>query len=194
MIEAQEEKAKKPKKDKDKKEEKKPVTHRPEGSKEISQLVRVSGVVVNGNLDVVRAIMKVKGVGPRVSRIVVHALNMPKDTKIGTLDEDQIRHVEEGLSSMNKHMPVWMLNRRKDKATGENLHLIGPTLDMQIREDINLEKKMKSYRGVRHSLGQPVRGQRTRSSFRTGGTIGVSRKKNAAQAAAKSAEDKKEKK
>jgi small subunit ribosomal protein S13 len=27
-------------------------------------------------------------------------------------------------------------------------------------------KKIKAYKGVRHSLGQPVRGQRTKSHFR----------------------------
>jgi len=38
-------------------------------------------------------------------------------------------------------------------------------------------KKMKSYKGWRHSLGQPVRGQRTRSHFRKGSAIGVMKTK-----------------
>ncbi|HDD46536.1 MAG TPA: 30S ribosomal protein S13, partial [Candidatus Aenigmarchaeota archaeon] len=42
--------------------------------------------------------------------------------------------------------------------------------------DINFMKKIKTYKGIRHALGLPVRGQRTRSSFRKGRTIGVKRK------------------
>jgi hypothetical protein len=54
---------------------------------------------------------------------------------------------------------------------------------------------MRAYKGVRHELGQPVRGQRTRSSFRTQKTVGVARKKvvaaaKAATAPAKPAEKK----
>jgi small subunit ribosomal protein S13 len=48
---------------------------------------------------------------------------------------------------------------------------------MALREDLNRLRKTRSYRGIRHELGLPVRGQRTKSSFRTGRTIGVSRKK-----------------
>jgi len=48
---------------------------------------------------------------------------------------------------------------------------------MSLREDLNRMKKMKSYKGVRHQLGLPVRGQRTKSSFRKGTSLGVQRKK-----------------
>jgi len=198
MIEAQEEKGKKKPqhkdKDKEKKEHKPAAAQKPEGGKEAAQLVRVAGVVVDGNLDIVRAIMKVKGVGSRVSKALVPTLGLPSKTKIGGLSEDQINEIEDKLNNIHKFLPDWMLNRRKDKATGENMHLIGPNLDLKIREDINIEKKIRSYRGVRHSNGLPVRGQRTRSSFRTGGVLGVSRKKAAAPAAvaaAKPAEAKK---
>jgi small subunit ribosomal protein S13 len=47
--------------------------------------------------------------------------------------------------------------------------------------DVRRLKKIRSYRGLRHALGQPTRGQRTRSHFRARGkkkaTIGVKRKK-----------------
>jgi small subunit ribosomal protein S13 len=42
--------------------------------------------------------------------------------------------------------------------------------------DIKNLRKMKCYRGVRHSLGLPVRGQKTRSNFRKGKTVGVRKK------------------
>jgi small subunit ribosomal protein S13 len=42
-------------------------------------------------------------------------------------------------------------------------------------------KRIRSYKGVRHSLGLPVRGQRTRSNFRKnkGKVLGVKRKEGA---------------
>jgi small subunit ribosomal protein S13 len=44
---------------------------------------------------------------------------------------------------------------------------------MSRRQDINRMKMVDSYRGVRHKRGQKVRGQRTKSTGRTEGTIGV---------------------
>ncbi len=38
-------------------------------------------------------------------------------------------------------------------------------------------RKIRCYKGIRHETGQPVRGQRTRSSFRTQKTVGVVKKK-----------------
>ena len=58
------------------------------------------------------------------------------------------------------------MNRRKDIESGETKHLIGSELELQKEFDIKRLKKIRSYRGLRHALGQPVRGQRTRSHFR----------------------------
>jgi small subunit ribosomal protein S13 len=44
-------------------------------------------------------------------------------------------------------------------------------------EDINILRKIRCYRGIRHETGQKVRGQRTKSTGRTGITVGVKRKK-----------------
>src|SRR3989344_2628458 len=43
--------------------------------------------------------------------------------------------------------------------------------------DIKRLKKIKSYRGVRHAAGQPVRGQRTKAHFRKNKTKGMGVKK-----------------
>lgn len=80
-------------------------------------------------------------------------------------------------SDSSSSFPSWLLNRRKDVETGENSHLSGVALDLKKREDINRLRKIKSYKGFRHELGLPVRGQRTRSSFRRNKTVGVSKKK-----------------
>jgi small subunit ribosomal protein S13 len=139
--------------------------------------VRLAGVVVDGNLPLTKALMKIKGVGPRVAESLIPTLGLPVDTRVGSLSEEQISLIEKKFEGINSILPAWMLNRRKDMDTGDDIHRLGPELDMQKREDVNIHKKIKSYRGVRHSLNLPCRGQRTRSSFRTGTTIGVSRRK-----------------
>jgi len=72
-----------------------------------------------------------------------------------------------------------MLNRRKDYETGEDKHLLSSDLAFTKDNDIKMLKKIKSYKGMRHAFGLPVRGQRTRSNFRRnkGKVTGVQKKK-----------------
>jgi small subunit ribosomal protein S13 len=49
-------------------------------------------------------------------------------------------------------------------------------MDMRKQEDINILKKIRGYRGIRHENGQKVRGQRTKAHGRTGLTVGVVKK------------------
>jgi small subunit ribosomal protein S13 len=65
-------------------------------------------------------------------------------------------------------------------------------LDFVLKGDIDNEKNVQSWKGVRHSLGLKVRGQRTRTTGRKGRTVGV--RKAALQAAAKAAAASKEEK
>lgn len=139
--------------------------------------VRVAGVVLDGSLPLERALTEIKGVGPRIANIVGHTFTVSAKKRIGDLTEQEIDELEKILDSLASVVPPWMLNRQKDPETGKNRHLLGPDLDMQLREDINLMRRLKTYKGVRHSLNLPVRGQRTRTSFRRGATLGVSRRK-----------------
>ncbi|MCX8194480.1 MAG: 30S ribosomal protein S13, partial [Candidatus Pacearchaeota archaeon] len=90
----------------------------------------------------------------------------------------------------NPNFPGWLLNRRKDIETGADRHLITTDLDLAREFDIRRMKKIKSYKGIRHILGQPVRGQRTKAHFRKGKAIGVSRSKTKPASSAKSGEKK----
>ncbi len=55
--------------------------------------------------------------------------------------------------------------------------MISNALDTKLREDIERMKKIKCHRGLRHFWGLKVRGQKTKSTGRTGRTLGVARKK-----------------
>lgn len=59
--------------------------------------------------------------------------------------------------------------------------MVGAELIYFVKEDIEREKRIKSWRGVRHALGLKVRGQRTRTTGRLGVTVGVRKKKQAQQ-------------
>ena len=74
-------------------------------------------------------------------------------------------------SSIN--IPSWFLNRRKDIDSGKNLHLITSDIEFNVRNDIEREKNTNSWRGFRHTYGLKVRGQRTRTTGRKGGAVGV---------------------
>ena len=62
---------------------------------------------------------------------------------------------------------------------------MGPDLPLKLGEDIDLLRKIRSYRGIRHERGLRVRGQRTKATGRRGLVVGVMRKKILAAAKAK---------
>lgn len=151
------------------------------------RIVRIMTTDIDGSLHVVRALRRIKGVSFMFSRAVCTATGMDPRRKVGTLSESEVKTLEGFIKK--PQLPAWMQNRRKDPETGENIHVTMAELDLKRREDINLLRKMRAYKGIRHELGQPVRGQRTRSSFRTQKTVGVSRKQIAAKAKAKPKEE-----
>jgi len=157
--------------------EKKEGNEKKNKTESFKHLVRISGTVLDGNKDVARALTQIRGIGPQISKSLVRILGFEKGRKLGTLTDEEVDKIEKTINNLDKYIPNWALNRKKDNKTGKDIHLIGPDLDLAVREDINRLKRIKCYRGIRHSLGLPVRGQRTRTSFRKGTTVGVIRKK-----------------
>lgn len=106
---------------------------------------------------------------------------------IGNLPESTVEGLETTLGTFASKVPAWMVNHPHEFVGGESPHLIGPDLESSRRDDVNVMKMVRSYRGVRHERGQKVRGQRTRSNGRTGMAAGVLKKaaKEAAAAAAR---------
>lgn len=140
----------------------------------------------------------VKGIGIDFADALCNLAEIPRATKAGHLQEQQVARLNSIIANpLSAGLPVWMCNRRKDQESGENRHLITGTLTFTTENDVKLLKKIRCYRGVRHIMGQPVRGQRTRSNFRKmkGKVVGVVKKKAAAaQAAAGKEEGKKKEK
>jgi len=149
--------------------------------KEVRGIVRLAGCDLRGSLPLRRAITSVKGIGINlgkvVSEIACQQLGMNDTTMIGELSEQEVDKLENIMRNPTEFgVPVRMLNRQKDLFTGNNLHYISSDLVYIVRQDIDHEKDAYTWRGYRHTYGQKVRGQRTRSTGRTGMTVGVLRK------------------
>jgi small subunit ribosomal protein S13 len=156
-----------------------------------ASIVRVSGKDVDGSLPIPRALALVKGIGHNMSRALAltaeSKLGIPASTPIGTLSEDQITQLEGVIKDpLAVGIPWYLLNRNKDMETGKNLHIVSNDLIFSTRQDVSRDMANGTWRGFRHQYGQKVRGQHTRSTGRTGATVGVTKSKAAAaQAAAK---------
>jgi small subunit ribosomal protein S13 len=128
-------------------------------------LIRIYGYDIPGSRNIYAGLTRIKGVSWAISNATCLKLNLEKTRKIVTLSKDDIAKIENFLN--NVEVPEFMKNRRFDRDTGETKHLYTTDLDMAKEFDIKRLKKIKSYKGVRHAAKQPVRGQRTRSHFRT---------------------------
>jgi len=142
-------------------------------------LVRLAHLDVKGDTPLLYALASIKGVGFSLAHAIIKVLNLDPNMLAGFLTDDQIAKIEDVLMDPVKYgIPAWMVNRPRDPETGENLHYIGPDLELRVRQDIELMKQIKCWKGIRHALGLKVRGQRTRTTGRKGLTVGVRRKKS----------------
>jgi small subunit ribosomal protein S13 len=140
-------------------------------------IVRMLGTDLDGTKQVPYALAKIFGVGINFGYAVARAVGVDPSLRLGQLTDHQISLLEDGIKNPSKYgIPAWLYNRRKDLLTGRDLHIVGPELELTIKEDIQREMRIKSWRGVRHSLGLKVRGQRTRTTGRKGGPVGVARR------------------
>ncbi len=145
-------------------------------------VIRILETDVPGELPLLYGLSEVKGIGHNFANAICRVLNLDPNMKIGYLTDSEVESIEKLVKEPSSFgIPSWMFNRRKDYTTGEDIHLYGAQLIYYVKEDIEREKRIKSWRGIRHALGLKVRGQRTRTTGRTGITVGVKRKKTAQQ-------------
>jgi len=146
-------------------------------SEEFRHILRIRGTDIEGSDSILHGLTAIKGVGDNLSSALIHTLSLDPARQVGTLSDDDIQRIEEALDDPKEQgVPSWYLNRQKDRETGEDLHDTGPDLDLRIRSDIDRLQKIRCWRGVRHMLGLKVRGQRTRTTGRTGRSVGVRRR------------------
>jgi len=107
---------------------------------------------------------------------MLQILKINPDSRIGTLSAEQVSSIEKMIQDpKSQNFPTWFLNRQKDVETGDDLHLVTSDIAFNLRNDIEREKGVFSWRGYRHMYGLKVRGQRTRCTGRKGGAVGVAK-------------------
>jgi small subunit ribosomal protein S13 len=144
-------------------------------------IVRIVNTDIKGEKKVLMGLQKIKGIGYMLSNFICHSTKIDPRKLIGKLSNEEISKLEDVIRNPAKYdCPSWMMNRRKDYESGQDMHLITTDLDVTVDNDMKRMKKIRSYKGVRHMLGQPVRGQRTKSNFRKNKgkvSLGVNRNK-----------------
>ncbi|KAJ3672938.1 hypothetical protein LUZ60_006312 [Juncus effusus] len=120
--------------------------------------VRVGGVEIPNDKRLEYSLQSIYGVGRVRSRVIINDLGLPnKVTKDLTEDE---------LTTLRKEVTKYMIEGDLRRYTGRCIDRL---------------KKMRCYRGFRHRVGLPCRGQRTKNNCRTlkGRKISVAKKKKA---------------
>ena len=143
----------------------------------IRGIVRIAEKDVDGHKKVRHALLQINGISHALANAIPSIAKIDPNVMIGSLSEEDVAKLEKAIKELSRHVPGFMLNRRKDMLTGEDKHVVSSELLLTKKNDIDLMRKIQCYKGVRHQLGLPVRGQRTRSSFRKGIGVGVIRKK-----------------
>ncbi|MES3516165.1 MAG: 30S ribosomal protein S13 [Natronomonas sp.] len=144
-----------------------------EEDEDIQYFVRIGRTDLDGTKSVERALTDMNGIGHRAARIIADHADVDRRDVLGALDQSKIDDIVELVEGYEGEVPDWLTNHQNDFFSGESTHEIGNDLEMTRRQDINRMKMIDSYKGVRHKRGQKVRGQRTKSTGRTEGTIGV---------------------
>jgi|SRR3989344_2588608 len=162
------------------------------------ELVRLANTDLDATKSLRIALTGIKGISYAMSKAICGIANFDPSTKLNTLSEKDRENLENIIYDPVKFgLPAWFLNRRTAFDTGETSHPIGNDLIVVKKFDIQRMVDLKIWKGVRHMYGMPVRGQRTRSSFKKGKTVGVVRKAvrmQSGQGAAAPADKKEEKK
>ena len=123
-------------------------------------MARLLGVDIPNNKRVEFALQYIYGIGPARAKIICAEAGIPDAMRAQELNEENI----------NKIMQV--IAERQYKLEGD--------LRRDIMGDMKRMTAIKSYRGLRHLRGLPVRGQRTSTNARTRKgkrkTVGVGQK------------------
>lgn len=140
---------------------------------DLQYFVRIGQTDLDGTKSVERSLSEMNGIGRRTARLIAEEAGVDRTATFGRLDDDVIDDVVELVENYADEVPDWLNNRQQDFYSGETTHEIGNDLQLTRQHDINRMKMIDSYKGTRHKRGQKVRGQRTKSTGRTEGTIGV---------------------
>ncbi len=107
---------------------------------------RVAGVDIPGNKRIVVSLGYIYGIGDSNSRRILGQAGIDENVRANQLSEEELARI----------------NSIIDKTC-----MVEGELRRQVAQNIARLREIGCYRGIRHRLGLPVRGQRTRTNART---------------------------
>lgn len=110
-------------------------------------MARVVGIEIPNEKRVETALTYIRGIGPTLSKKVLSTAKVSIDTRVKDLSEADIASISGAISELQ--IPV----------EGE--------LRRMVSQNIRRLQDIRSYRGLRHKMGLPVRGQATKRNART---------------------------
>lgn len=110
-------------------------------------MARFAGVTIPDDKRLIIALTYVHGIGPVKSKKIIEKAKMDESIRVRDLSEDDLAKLQNAVNALE--IPV----------EGE--------LRRIVRQNIRRLQDIRSYRGMRHRLGLPVRGQSTKRNART---------------------------
>ena len=108
---------------------------------------RIKGIDIPDKKRIEIALTYVKGVGLFTSKEILKKTGINSDTRAKDLSDSDVANINKTINDMEI--------------------VVEGELRRVVTQNIRRLKEIKSYRGLRHHLGLPVRGQRTRTNART---------------------------
>ena len=127
-------------------------------------LVRVLGKDIRGDKKLGAALTQISGISWTVGNAICKILKLDRNQRIQDVDKEEMVKIEAFIK--DPQIPSYLKNRQNDLETGEDQHVSGADLKLRKEFDIKRMKKIRSYKGIRHAVNLPVRGQRTKANFR----------------------------
>ncbi|WGS82852.1 MAG: 30S ribosomal protein S13 [Candidatus Karelsulcia muelleri] len=109
-------------------------------------MARISGIEIPKNKIGLIALTSIFGIGISTSKKILNNTGIDKNKKVSNWTDNEIKKIRKFISE-------------KIKTEGE--------LRLEIQLDIKRIMDIGCYRGIRHRLGLPVRGQKTKKNCRT---------------------------
>lgn len=110
-------------------------------------MARIEGVNVPDNKVVGIALTYVRGIGRPTATKIVEKAGIAWGKRVKELTEDELNRIRDIIKA--------------------DAYLVEGDLQRQVSENIKHLTDLKCYRGLRHRMGLPVRGQRTKTNART---------------------------
>jgi small subunit ribosomal protein S13 len=107
-------------------------------------MVYIFNVNLKGSSKVLYSLVKLYGFGIHLSLVILNDLNIGHNCRIKDLNQNTVIKIIKWVE--------------------KNRIVIESVLKQKVTSDINKLKHIKTYRGLRHVYGLPVRGQRTKTN------------------------------